>query len=46
MNKNNYNIYSYKNENLKQYIYKKKEHLNLICINKKNKNPYFDFPIK
>ena len=24
MNKNNYNIYSYKNEKLKKYIYKKK----------------------
>ena len=46
MNKNNYNIYSYKNEKLKKYIYKKKEHLNLICIYKKNKNPYFNFPIK
>ena len=34
MNKNNYNIYSYKNEKLKKYIYKKKEHLNLICIYK------------
>ena len=36
LNNINYNIYSFKNENLKKYVFKKKEHLNLICIHKKN----------
>ena len=36
LTKNGYNIFSFRDENLKKYVFKKKEHLNLICIHKKN----------
>ena len=32
-----YNIFSFKNEVLKKYVFKEKEHLNLICIHKRKK---------
>tara|TARA_S200000501_G_scaffold111178_1_gene104619 strand:+ start:440 stop:1207 length:768 start_codon:yes stop_codon:yes gene_type:complete len=35
--KNNYSIYSFKNEKLKIYKFKKKEHLNMICIHNSQK---------
>lgn len=34
--KNGYNIFSFQGENLKKYVFKKRDHLNLICIHKKN----------
>ena len=40
-----YNIFSFKNEVLKKYVFKEKEHLNLICIHKR-KNLLFKFLIK
>ena len=36
LTKNGYNIFSFRDENLKKYVFKKKEHLNLICVHKKN----------
>ena len=41
---NGYNIFSFQGENLKKYVFKKKEHLNLICIHKKNF--YLNFCLK
>ena len=35
LKKINYEIYSFRKEKLDKYYFKKKEHLNLICINKK-----------
>ena len=37
LSKLNYNIYSFKNNNLKKYQLNKKEHLNLICISKQSR---------
>ena len=34
LKKINYEIYSFRKEKLDKYYFKKKEHLNLICINK------------
>ena len=37
LTKHNYNIYSFKNEKLRIYKFKSKEHLNIICIHKSQK---------
>ena len=36
LKKINYEIYSFRKGKLDKYYFKKKEHLNLICINKKS----------
>ncbi len=38
LKKMNYDIYSFKNQKLKKYIFTKNEHLNIICVNKFNKS--------
>ena len=38
LKKMNYELYSFKNKKLKKYKFKKHEHLNLICINRNNKD--------